>query len=301
MTRDCSLDSMVERDWHKIDEQLAHRGEVVADLSWIAAWDEELAAMNARKNGRPYRFPRSLVRFVRLLREVWHLGLRQAEGLLRALGEALAFDVPDYTTLWHRLVRDEADTVVPPRHDGMVLAIDSTGLAVTQRGEWLRDRWHVHRGFVKAHVAVDVTTATVAAVMVSDDRTHDRGFLIPLVRQAQRLGTVKRVLADGAYDTHDNFDFLRREGIEAGIKTRKNANQHMRGGTFARPLAVGERERLGEDGRSRKYEYSLRWKVEVVFSAVKRTLGEALRARRSDLMLREAQQKFIVYNRLATA
>ncbi len=209
--------------------------------------------------------------------------------------------MPDYTTLWHRLVRDEADEVVPPRRDGMVLAVDSTGLAVSPRGEWLRDKWHLSRGFVKAHVAVDVTTLEVVAVLVSDDRKHDRGFLIPLVRQAQRLGSIKRVLADGAYDSRDNFDFLYRHGIEAGIKIRKGADQKLKGGTFARPMAVRERDRLGEDDWSRKYEYWLRWKVEVVFSAVKRALGEALRSRRSDLMLREAQHKFWSYNRLGMA
>ena len=160
-------------------------------------------------------------------------------------------------------------------------------------GEWLRDKWHLSRGFVKAHVAVDTATAKVLAVRISDDRTHDHGFLIPLVKQAQRLGSIKRVLADAAYDTRENFDFLDSQGIESGIKIRKSANTRSLGRSWARPMAVRELHRLGFEAWSSKYEYSMRWKVEVVFSAVKRAMGEALLSKRSDLVLREAQHKFI--------
>ncbi len=303
MTRDYSSYEVVKRDWGRLNEQYVRRGEVAADLSWIRSWDEELNEMNSNKKGRPYRFPRSLVRFVRLLRDVWHLALRQAEGLLRALSEALAFEVPDYTTLWHRLVRDEVEAASMPRRDGVVLAIDSTGLAVTQRGEWLRHHWHVCRGFVRAHVAVDVATSTVAAVIVTDDRVGEARLLPELVRQAAaRLdGRIVRVLADRAYDTIANFDFLMEHNIEEGIRIKSRATTHRHGGSGGRPKAVRELRRLGEDGWISKYEYGLRWKAEVVFSAVKRVMGEALRSRRSDLMLREAQHKFVQYNRLAMA
>jgi IS5 family transposase len=236
------------------------------------------------------------------MRDVWHLALRQAEGLLRALSSALSFDVPDYTTLWHRLVRDETEEVALPRHDGVTLAIDSTGLAVSQRGEWLRDRWHVHRGFIKAHVAVDVDTLEVLGAIVTDDRGYDAHFLVPLVQRALDRGArVVRVLADAAYDARYNFDFLYRNGIDAGINLRKNADQKVKGGTFARPMAARELHRIGHEEWARKHSYALRWKVECAFSAIKRTMGEALRSTRSDLMLREAQRKFIAYNKLVRA
>ena len=293
---------MVKRDWGGLNEQYVHRGELLGDLAWLASWRSELDEMNSNKRGRPYRFPRSLVRFVRLLRDIWHIALRQAEGLLRALSEALNFEVPDYTTLWHRLVRDEVEEVSPGRHDGVTLAIDSTGLAVSQRGEWLRDKWHVHRGFVKAHVAVDVETLEIAAVMVTDDRGYDAHFLVPLVQRSLDHGArVVRVLADAAYDTRENFEFLRNEGIEAGIRIKRNASAKSLGRSLARPLAVRELRKLGEDEWARCHGYAMRWKAECAFSAVKRVLGESLRSTRSDLMLREAQHKFLAYNLLVRA
>lgn len=303
MPDDTISDVKVDNHWHLNDERYVRRGELIAAMSWLASWRSELEEMNDHKRGRPYRFPRSLVRYVRLQRDIWHISLRTAQGALRALGLALGFEAPDFTTLWKRLSKEEAERPVPPSSSEHVLAIDSTGIKVTERGEWLREKWHIHRGWIKAHVAVDVGTMTVAAVIVSDERSHDRQYLVPLVRQAASSlpGRIVRVLADGAYDSHENFEFLRDNEIEAGIKIRKNANLRAKYGSTARPAAVRERKRLGEEDWSHRYGYSQRWRVEIVFSAVKRIMGESLRSRRSDLMLREAQHKFIAYNRLVFA
>jgi hypothetical protein len=137
----------------------------------------------------------------------------------------------------------------------------------------------VHRGFVKAHVAVDVEMLDIAAVMVTDDRGYDAHFLVPLVRQAQRRLDIVRVLVDAAYDTRENFEFLRNEGIEVGIRIRRNANARSLGRSLARPLAVRELHGLGEEEWMRHYGYGLRWKAETAFSAVKRVLGESLARR----------------------
>lgn len=235
-------------------------------------------------------------------RDVWHLSLRAAQGELRALGAALGFEAPDFTTLWKRSTKEEAEPVAPLRAQEHVLAIDSTGIKVAERGEWMRDKWRLHRGFIKAHVAVDTATATVAAVIVSDERSHDRGYLIPLVERAASTlpGRIVRVLADGAYDSRENLDYLASQGIDAGIKLRKDAIALERTSP-ARYAAVMERRLFGEDGWKKRHEYRLRWRAEIAFSAIERVLGEALCARRSDLMLREAQHKFIAYNRLVFA
>ncbi len=218
MTRNVSSERPVKRRWGALNEQYVRRGEVAFDLSFLSSWNEELEEMNRGKRGSPYRYPRSLVRFVRFIRDVWHIPLRQVEGMLIALAEALDLEVPDHSTLWIRLIREEAEQVVPPRSDEHVLAIDSTGLKVSERGEWIRDRYHLRRGFVKAHIAVDVSTATVVAVRVSDHRKGDAGFLRPLVEEASRLfpGRITKVIADGAYDTRENFDLLASNGHRGG-------------------------------------------------------------------------------------
>lgn len=48
--------------------------------------------------------------------------------------------------------------------------------------------------------------------------------------------------------------------------------------------AVREMDRIGFEAHASKYEYSLRWMIEYVFSAVKRTMGGEVRSRRRDLL-----------------
>jgi hypothetical protein len=36
------------------------------------------------------------------------------------------------------------------------IALDSTGIKVANRGKWMRHKWHVRKGYLKIHVAVDI-------------------------------------------------------------------------------------------------------------------------------------------------
>jgi hypothetical protein len=51
---------------------------------------------------------------------------------------------------------------------------------------------------------------------------------------------------------------------------------------FARPHAVKERNKLGQEASETKYAYGLRWMIAYVFSAIKRTLGDSVRSRDCD-------------------
>ncbi len=306
MPRQMGCTSGYKRDWARINGNLVSRGEILLELSWVRSWSDELKRMNRGKRGRPIAFPDSLVRFVERLRASLGLPLRQLEGLLAAISQLMPLKPPDYSTIWHRL-RWTDIRLEPPQlgsgTGGWIVSCDSTGIKVSSRGEWLREKWHVHRGWVKVHVAVEVRSGAIVGVAVSDERAVDAQFLPELVSQAQSLlpGRIKRVLADGAYDTRENFDFLRDEGIEAGIKIRLNASRKMKGASMARPAAVFERNKLGEDKWTRKYGYNKRWRCETTFSAVKRIFGEAIMSRRADMMLREATLKFVQYNAMLGA
>ena len=289
------------RDWTVYNERLVSRGEVLLDISWVGRWERELARVNRGKRGRPYVYPPSLVRMVEAMKAVLGAPLRMLEGILRVLGDILPVRAPDYTTLWHRLKAMRPRTrvpVAPSGEDGFVIAVDSTGLKVSNRGEWLREKWRIHRGWVKVHAAVEVISGAVVGIAISDERADDARFLKMLVLQAKaRLpGRVRRVLADSAYDKRDIFDFLKVEGIEAGIMLRSGASRKSLGHGSARPLAVVERNRLGEAGWKQRYKYNERWRCEVTFSAIKRMFGESVTARRRDLMFREARLKFQMYN-----
>lgn len=77
------------------------------------------------------------------------------------------------------------------------------------------------------------------------------------------------MLADGAYGTRENFDFLRKRGIESVIRMRKNANMKRNGGTSGRPLAVQERDLLGEEYWRYVKRYGHRWSAEGMFDRLR--------------------------------
>lgn len=303
MPDDAVFGHHVQRDWPRLNEQCVRRGEVIFDLSSLASWRIELDEMNRGKRGRPFEYPRSFISFVKFMRDVQGITYRAAEGVLRVLGSMLGFEAPDYTMIWRREVEEEIDGLIVPGADEHVLAADTTGLSISPGEERIAHKYRVPRFFVKLHAAVDERTGAFVAAVATGGRKGDADWLPGLIEQAsERLkGRIVEVLADGAYDTRDNFDMLKRRGITPMIRMRKNANMKRVGGTSAWPLAVQERNFLGEAYWRYVKRYGRRWSVEGSFSALKRTLGKSLRSRRDDLMLKKALRKVAAYNRLLLA
>lgn len=109
----------------------------------------------------------------------------------------------------------------------VILAVDSSGMKVSNRGEWMRHKWKVRKGWIKVHIVVDVKTKHLLAFEITDERTGGGTMLKPLVKKAKKtIGNKKidRIYGDGSYDSRENFNYLEKEGIEPVIKTRKNAS-----------------------------------------------------------------------------
>ena len=58
--------------------------------------------------------------------------------------EKLQEAVPDYTTMWWRVVKVKVhlNPEVNLEKDIITIAVDSTGIKVTNRGEWIREKWN---------------------------------------------------------------------------------------------------------------------------------------------------------------
>ncbi len=64
--------------------------------------------------------------------------------------------------------------------------IDSTGIKVTNRGQWMRDKWYIKnkKGYLKIHVAINVKTKKIPSMMkVTDEHVHDSKVLPELVER----------------------------------------------------------------------------------------------------------------------
>jgi len=126
-------------------------------------------------------------------------------------------EVPNYTTMWWRRIvsikLELNSEVSPEKIDVITIAVDSTGIKVTNRGEWIRDKWKKRRDFIKIHLAVNIKTKKIVSMEVKKEDVVDGKMLKPLTRQAvvttsssssSLCTTINRVVEDGAYDSKDN-------------------------------------------------------------------------------------------------
>ena len=269
-------------------------------MDFLDNWDKELEEMNKGKKGRPYEYPDSFMFFLAFL-HIAFLPFRQLEGFLRELSKYIPkLKAADYITIFKRLKKIKIEFPLQELNDDIVVAIDSTGMKVSSRREWIRHKWKVKKGRIKVHVAVDVKTKKLLALEITDERAGDGKMLQPLIKQAKRNSNGKKIkaaYADGAYDSRNNFNFLDKEGTEPIIKIRKNASTRARGSP-ARAEKVREMKEIGYEGWKDKYKYGQRWAAETFFSGVKRILGETSKARSVEGVFQEVKLKFLFYNML---
>lgn len=286
-----------KRDWKEVDERLIKRGEFYLSFEFLEKWEEELEKMNRGKRGRPFHFPEAFIEWTALIHVLFFMPYRQMEGFLKALSGFVEIDPAHYTTLFKRIKLLDFDLLssIGDVGDDMVIALDSTGIKVSNRGEWMRQKWRVRRGWIKVHVSADVETKQILGVEITSEEVGDSRMFESLVTHSMRAGKVSKVLADGAYDKRDNFNFSKSHGITAGIKTRENASTKSRGSPY-RAKMVRERKSLGYEGWRDKYEYGKRWAVEGVYSTFKRIFGETSRATSTPGMIRELLTKIRAYN-----
>ncbi len=72
-----------ERNWKEYDEHLVKQGEILLDLESLKGWRKELFEMNKGKNGRPFKYPQSLILFLGIIRFVFKIPYCQPEGFAR--------------------------------------------------------------------------------------------------------------------------------------------------------------------------------------------------------------------------
>ena len=155
--------------------------------------------------------------------------------------------------------------------------------------------WKVKKGHLKIHFAVDVKTRQEVSMDVSSEKVGDGRRLKRLVRRAEGSVRVKRVLADGAYDSKANFNFLAGEGIKPVIRVAKNSVPKCNG-SYARKKAVIEQQAFRPKAWSRIHRFGYRWRVEGAFSVIKRIFGEYVTARKFVNMAKEVAMKASIYN-----
>jgi hypothetical protein len=183
-------------DWPLYNESLVRRGQVLLDFDVLDGWDHELSQMNRGKVGEPYDYPNSFIQLLGYMRVYFHLPYRQTQGVVIAHTSTKVPFIPHYSTISRRINKLEIK-INEKIGDDIVIALDSTGIKVANRGEWMRHKWHVRKGYLKIHVSVDIKKKRILSLEVTSEEVHDGKMLKKLVDNASKNNNVKRVLADG--------------------------------------------------------------------------------------------------------
>ena len=169
------------------------------------------------------------------MRAYFHLPYRQTEGVVRAhAANTWPSSIPDYSRICRRINRlnikisdnDKSNLY----DDNFVIAIDSTGVKVTnRRGEWIRHKWNVKRERLSKDTCccIDIKRKRILSLQVTSEQVHDGKVLPKLVdditiKQNKEIDTA---IMDGSYDSNKNFQLLSFKGIKPAIKVRKNSSQ----------------------------------------------------------------------------
>ena len=280
-------------DWHSYNELLVRRGQILLDFDIVEKWDHELSQMNLGKVGEPYCYPESFIQLLGYMRAYFHLPYRQTQGVVIAHANSKLRNIPHFSTINKRLNKLEIQFNEKVGND-IVIALDSTGIKVANRGEWMRHKWHIRKGYLKIHITVDIKKKRILSLEVTSEEVHDGRMLKNLVDNVSENNKVKRVLADGMYDSNNNFRYLSNNHIKPGIKTRSNSKVKSTN-CHARNMSV-LRQQTNLKRWKRSVSYGHRWMAETVFSSIKRTFGEHVTARKFPHMVKEILLKAAIYN-----
>lgn len=299
-------------NWGDYSRSLKERGNVTlwVDPSTLSAW---------RGSGR-FAYSNLAIEVFLKVRSLLSLPLRQSEGFLEGLAQALSLDlaVPDYSTVSRRSESLEVALPLTLPPGPIHIAIDSSGLKVYGEGEW-KVRQHgtsKRRTWVKLHLAVDVASGLIVARGATSSSVADGAAAPELLGQATGSGAgspaqvVDQVSADGVYDWESVRTAIAQIGATATIPPRKDALLQglppVRGGptlTAAnlRNLTI---HRIVEGGRSswaRESGYTRRQAAEYTFSRYARSFGGSIASRKPETQRAEVEVKCALLNEWTNA
>ena len=216
-----------------------------------------------------------------MLRLLFHLPLRQAEGFLTSLFMlmGLALRSPDHTTLSRRGQHLDLTLRGVPRRAGLQLIIDSTGVSIVGAGEWAAAKHGGRgtRGWKKLHMGVD-HTGVIVAYALTEATGDDATTGVELIEAVN--DDITRVTADAAYDTVAFYDVAGARGAKVIVPPIKTSRVSRRGRrSSVRDRTIRKVKTLGRRRWKKESGYHRQARVENTFFRYKSIIGDDLRAR----------------------
>jgi len=286
-------------NWQEYDAGLVDRGDLTVWISEeaIDSWKPKAT----RERGGQRRFSDTAIETALTLRLVFHLPLRQTEGLLRSLFALmdLDLDAPDHTTLSRRARTPDVQLRRPASPGPIHLVIDSSGLSFVGEGEWAAAKHGARgkRGWRKLHLGVDASGVIVAQTL-TDGSVDDATTGIQLIGEV--TDDIARITADAAHDSLAFYESAADRGAQVVVPPTRNATVSRRRvpRCVARDQTVRGVKEFGRREWKRESGYHRQARVENAFFRYKTIIGSRLRARDRRAQEAEALLACNILNRM---
>ena len=177
--------------WRESDAKYEARGGAKV-LPYNAQWDKDVEQMNHKKVGRPYMYSHSMMEAIAICKTMLNETYRGTRGYLADSWDGRI--PPSFSIIWKRIGGTMPIFEKVSAHDVLGkgtkrLIADSTGMKLSNRGEWIRVKWNVKRGFFKMHILIDLDTKRILAFELSDMNGGDAANLVKLLSSIMRAYT----------------------------------------------------------------------------------------------------------------
>lgn len=288
---------MRKRNWRHYNKALVQRGSLTFLIDPKSF--KQMKPKQRKRPGRPLAFSDELIFVLLMIKTHFKLPYRMLEGFTKSILNGLF--LPTYSLICKRAIKLHRNLPKLSSKRPHTILVDSSGIKVFGEGEW---KVKVHgkgrpRKWIKVHLAIDAKTQEIVGELTTDSAVGDPTAFPSLFTQVNCK--VKEVLADGAYDSSEIRDLIKKQGGKALIPPPKNGV--YTGRDPDRDRAVLAIRAFGGDKMARSIwgkltGYSRRALVETTFSRYKKMFGEKAFSRTYERQIVENRLKCLLMNKM---
>jgi hypothetical protein len=291
------------KSWHEYNESLIERGRILMDIGFLRSSKREIKNMNNGKVGAPFEHPHTYIQFLAFLKVGFKIPYRTVQGIIRGLSDYIRIKEMHFTQIRRRILKVKPSignlNLDNNNHDNkpITVIVDASGLTITKKGDYIEQKWiRNKKEFIKLHIAVDAKSEKIVSFRVTKGNVHDSRKFSPMIKEISEEYDIDKVYADKAHDNRRSFNLLDNLNIEPSIQIRKNASTKAKGCPLRRDEVLLIRK-LGYERWKQLKDAGRRWIAEIVFSSLKRVLGEDLLSKKFKAQKVEAGLKVMLYNK----
>jgi hypothetical protein len=292
----------LSKSWHEYNESLIERGRILMDIGFLRSSKREITNMNKGKVGAPFEHSHTYIQFLAFLKVGFKISYRTVQGIVRGLSDYIRIEEIHFTQIRRRIlkIKPSVGKLNLDNDDGnnpITVIIDASGLTITKKGDYIEQKWiRKKKEFIKLHIAVDAKSEKIVSFRVTKGNVHDSKKFSPMIREVSEEYTIDKTYADKAHDNRRSFNLLDNLNIEPAIQIRKNASTKAKGCPLRRDEVLLIKK-IGYERWKQLKDAGRRWIAEIVFSSLKRVLGEDLLSKKFKAQKVEAGLKVMLYNK----